>query len=451
MSPNEFHSPRLTGRLRYLARRWAIALMSVVLAAGCATISRQPVPEALVDSVHVVDMPADVRYWGDRYSDAFRQSVAESIALSGRTDGREQPPTVLSISSGGLNGAYAAGVLCGWTEHGTRPDFRVVTGVSIGAIIAPFAFLGSEYDHRLEEMSRCATAENVYRVRGAAEILLGDSLADNTPLASFIARYVDQEVLNAVAAEHTKGRRLFVATTNLDAKRPVIWDLGAIASSGSPAALRVFRQVIVASAAAPVLFPPTYFEVEHASRRFDEMHVDGAVSAQIMLYGQSLSLEEALSRTDSPHARPTHYIILNRQADTACKPVEPTLRSIATHSVMRLMQDQAVGDLWQAYATCVRDGIEFRLAAIPDDEELPYEPGIDMATVSRLFERGRSLARVGYPWVKEPPGLRVPPRTGVSLSPRSRSGTADASALTRSLSPTSKMDNGEICSEGAAR
>lgn len=429
MLPNESKAQRLPGRLPLLAPLKAITLLSIVLAGGCATISRRPVPEALVDSVHVVDMPADVRSWGDRYSEVFLRSVSLSIAQADRTYGREEPPDMLSISSGGLNGAYAAGVLCGWTEYGTRPVFRVVTGVSIGAIIAPFAFLGSEYDDRLEEMARCATAENIYRLRGPAEALLGDSLADNAPLARFVARYVDQNVLKAVAAEHAKGRRLFVATTNLDTKRPVIWDLGAIASSGSSGALRGFQQVIVASAAAPVLFPPSYVEVEYAGRRYDEMHVDGAVSAQIMLYGQSLTLEEALPSADAPRPRPTHYIILNRQPSSAWNPVEPTLRAIATHSVMQLTQDQGVGDLWQAYAACVRDGVEFRLAAIPDDEELPAAPGIDLATVARLFERGKTLARAGYPWAKEPPGLRVPSRAGLSFAPMLLSKGRFASAL----------------------
>lgn len=434
MVTTESSAQQLLDRLRPSAPLLSTTLLSIVLAGGCATISRRPVPEGLVDSVHVVDMPADIRSWGDRYSDAFHRSLSESIAQADRTYGHEEPPAVLSISSGGLNGAFAAGVLCGWTEHGTRPGFRVVTGVSIGAIIAPFAFLGSEYDDRLEEMARRATAENVYRARGLVEAALSDSLADNAPLARFVARYVDQDVFKAVAVEHAKGRRLFVATTNLDAKRPVIWDLGAIASSGAPGALRVFQQVIVASAAAPVLFPPTYVEVEHAGRRYDEMHVDGAVSAQIMLYGQSLTLEEALPNANAPRPRPTHYIILNRPASSAWNPVEPTLRAIATHSVTRLMQDQGVGDLWQAYATCVRDGMEFRLAAIPDDEELPSAPGIDTATVARLFERGKALARAGYPWATEPPGLRVPPQAGVSLAPVARSERTRASEQERTAS-----------------
>lgn len=409
MLPTEPKTPRRSGRLRSKSSLPILTLLSLVAVSGCATTSRRPVPEALIDSVHVTDMPSGIRSWGDRYSDAFHRSLSESIAQADEAYGRLDPPAVLSISSGGLNGAYAAGVLCGWTEHGTRPTFRVVTGVSIGAIIAPFAFLGSEYDNRLEEMARCATAANVFRARGLVEVGFSDSLADNAPLARFFARYVDEDVLRAIAAEHAKGRRLFVATTNLDAKRPVIWDMGAIASRGSPAALRVFRQVIIASAAAPVLFPPSYIEVEHAGRCYDEMHVDGAVSAQIMLYGQSLTLEEALPRADGPRLRATHYFLLNRQPSAGWMPVEPTLLAIATQSVVRLMQDQAIGDLWQAYAACVRDGLAFRLAAIPEDAELPSEPTIDVQTVARLFERGRALARAGYPWAEEPPGLRSAP------------------------------------------
>jgi hypothetical protein len=303
-------------------------------------------------------------------------------------------------------------VLCGWTEHGTRPVFRVVSGVSIGAIIAPFAFLGSGFDDRLQDMAKSATQENIYRLRW----LPLESLTDNVPLARFIGRYYNRDVLDAIAAEHTKGRRLFVATTNLDANRPVIWDMGAIASSGSPEALRLFQRIIVASAASPVIFPPTYIRVEHDGQSYDEMHVDGAVTAQIMLYGQALTAQEVRPDSISARQRGTYYVLLNRKIRGDCGPVEPSIRSIAIHSISRLMQDQGVGDLWQAYAACRRDGLDFRVAAIPDDEPLPAEPRIDTQIQTRLFDRGYAMGRDGYPWADQPPGLRPAPHIRNSVA-----------------------------------
>lgn len=387
-------------------RHLSILLSLLVVVSGCSTFARRPVPESLIDAVCIPDMPRDIRTWGDRGSEMLQRSLQESFAQTRRAYGDHEPMDVLSISSGGLQGAYAAGVLCGWTEHGTRPVFRVVTGVSIGAIIAPFAFLGSGYDDRLREMARSATQENVYRMRW----LPLESLTDNAPLARFIGRYCNRDVLDAIAAEHAKGRRLFIATTNLDASRPVIWDMGAIASSGSPEALRLFRQIIVASAASPVIFPPSYIRVEHDGQTYDEMHVDGAVTAQIMLYGQALSAQEVRPDSISARQRGTYYVVLNRKIRDDYGPVEPGIRSIAIHSISRLMQDQGVGDLWQAYAACRRDGLEFRVAAIPDDEALPAEPRIDTQVQTRLFDRGYALARDGYPWATEPPGLRIAPQ-----------------------------------------
>lgn len=384
------------------ARRPEFSVLLSLLVITCGCTMRRPVPEALIDSVSLPHLPGDIRTWGDRRSESLQRSLQESFAQSQRAYPDREPMDILSISSGGLQGAYAAGVLCGWSDHGTRPVFRVVTGVSIGAIIAPFAFLGSDFDHRLRDLARHATQQNIYRLRW----LSTESLTDNAPLARFIGRYYDREVLDAIAAEHAKGRRLFVATTNLDANRPVIWDMGAIASSRSPEALRLFRQVIVASAASPVIFPPTYIQVEQDGRTYDEMHVDGAVTAQIMLYGQALTAQEVRPAPNSEQQHGTYYVILNRKLGAACDPVEPSMRAIAIRSISRLMQDQGVGDLWQAYAACQRDGLDFRLAAIPDDEALPAEPRIDTQIQTRLFDRGYAMGRGGYPWADQPPGLR---------------------------------------------
>lgn len=386
-----------------------VPLLLLLLFTGCSAVSRRPVPEALIDSVRVVGMPSSIRAWGDLHSEVLQRSLTESVAQADLIYGEDQPTDVLAISGGGSYGAYTAGILCGWTASGTRPVFRMVSGVSIGAVIAPFAFLGSEYDDRLREMARDATPENIYRTLWWTQIVTGDSVADNAPFVRFIGRYFDDDVLRAVAVEHAKGRRLFVATTNLDTSRPVIWDMGAIASSGSPQSLRLFQQVIIASAAIPVFFPPTYIDVECDARTYDEMHVDGGVTGQILLYGQSLTAHEVIANRQPSPRTPTYYVIRNGKLSMAWEPVEPTVRAIASRSISRLIQAQGVGDLWQAYAACRRDGLEFRLASIPNDIELPPDAGFDAATIARLFDHGYALARDGYPWVTEPPGLRQPP------------------------------------------
>jgi hypothetical protein len=284
----------------------------------------------------------------------------------------------------------------------------MVSGVSIGAVIAPFAFLGSEFDDRLQDMTKAVRRETIFRSRSLPEILTGDSLADNAPCARFIARYVDGDVVSAIAAEHAKGRRLLVATTNLDANRPVIWDLGAIASIGSARAVQLFRQVILASTALPIFFPPCYVDVEYEGQTYDEMHVDGGVTGQVLLYGRALTACEVLLDR-SMSGRVTYYVIRNGKLSTDFEAVTPDLRTIASRSTKRLIQAQGVGDLWQAYAACQRDGLMFRLAAIPDEFKLPQDTHFDPQVAVDLFDCGRARARDGYPWSAEPPGLwRLP-------------------------------------------
>lgn len=394
-------------RLRVWLHCASLCMLLAGLLGGCGALrERHPPPEAAFESVQVVGMPGSFRAWGDRYSDVLQQSLVESVTQANRAFGQNSPTDSLAISGGGSYGAYAAGVLCGWTDSETRPVFRMVTGVSVGAIIAPFAFLGSQYDERLEDMAKSATTSNLYRMRWWTQALTGDSVADNEPLLQFVRRYYDQEVLDAIAVEHHKGRRLFVATTNLDANRPVIWDLGAIASSGSPQALDLFQDVIIASAAVPVFFPPVYIEVERDGVVYDEMHVDGGVTSQILLYGSSLAAHDIDRNASGSTTRATYYVIRNGRFATGWEPVRPTVRDIAFRSISRVIQAQGVGDLWQAYAACRRDGLEFRLASIPDEMSLPAGPDFGTGVVTDLFERGRSLAREGYPWRTEPPGLR---------------------------------------------
>jgi predicted patatin/cPLA2 family phospholipase len=392
----------------------ATVALSVAVLTGCSIPrNRHPVPEAVIDSVQVVGMSGNVRMWGDRQTEVFQQSLAASVRQAELTYGVDEPVNVLAISGGGSNGAFAAGVLCGWTAHGSRPEFRVVSGVSVGAIVAPFAFLGSAYDGRLREMVSSATDDNVFRMRLPTAALTGDSMADNAPLARYLLRYIDDELLRVIAAEHAKGRRLYLATTNLDAGRPVIWDMGAIASSGSAHAPRLFREVIMASAAAPVFYPPSYIEVEYERRRYDEMHVDGGVTGQILLYGQALSTGEAVPHAARRHH--TYYIIRNGKLSSDYEPVKPRIQSIGLKSVTRMIQAHAVGDLWQAYATCWRDAMDFRLAAIPDDVPLHASGVFDMRTLTELFDRGYALAQDGYPWTTKPPGVRQfepPPAAG---------------------------------------
>jgi predicted acylesterase/phospholipase RssA len=186
------------------------------------------------------------------------------------------PVYFLAVSGGGDNGAFGAGLLNGWTETGTRPEFKLVTGVSTGALIAPFAFLGPDHDGTLKRFYTTLAPSDILEMRSLLAAITSDALADNAPLWQLVENVVDQALLDAIAAEYNdKGRLLLVATVDLDARQSVLWNMTKIAASDDPKALELFRSVMIASAAIPGTFPPVMIDVELDGQAYQEMHVDG--------------------------------------------------------------------------------------------------------------------------------------------------------------------------------
>jgi hypothetical protein len=277
-------------RVRCIGLPFTAALASLILFA-CAPLSRSDaVPVELEDRVTVLGMTG-FRYWGDGDSAEIAQAGLKSLsrewahlAASGH-QGPPPPADFLAISGGGEDGAFGAGLLVGWTAAGTRPTFLGVTGISTGALTAPFAFLGPAYDSKLREIYTSITRKDVLKPNGLLDaVFFNDSLADNAPLRRTVARYFDQSVFEAIAAEYRRGRFLLIGTTDLDARRPVIWDIGKIANSNQPEALDLVREILVASAAIPGVFPPAMIDVEVDGKHYQEMHVDGGAITQVFLY-----------------------------------------------------------------------------------------------------------------------------------------------------------------------
>ena len=226
-------------------------------------LSRTEFTQAEDAAARLPGMPTDARFWGDSVADFQRALPTE-------------PGAWLILSTGGEEGAYGAGFLNGWAATGTRPPFSVITGVSTGALMATYTFAGGKYDEELHQVYTTISATDIFEVASTPE-----SLSDNWPLGKTIEKRVTSEMLAAVAAEHQKGRRLFVLTTNLDAGRPTVWNMGAIAAQGGDAALKLFRQVLLAAASIEGMFPPVYITVEANGRQFQEMHGDGGATGPL--------------------------------------------------------------------------------------------------------------------------------------------------------------------------
>ncbi|MCX5711131.1 MAG: patatin-like phospholipase family protein, partial [Candidatus Omnitrophica bacterium] len=251
-------------------RQFSCLIATIVIISGCAR-ARHAVPEDLLNSVRVSGME-NIRAFSGRPSDSFKKDF---IALLGQEE-KETPGflnfktprtySMLAISGGAANGAYGAGLLNGWSRSGTRPVFKIVTGISTGAIIAPFAFLGSRYDDKLKMFYTNYSTKDVMRIK----LPFINSFASARSLELRINEYFDKQLLEEIAKEYNKGRRLYVGTTNLDAERLVIWDMGKIAAIGDNNALKLFRKIILASSSIPVVFPPVYLDVEAGNKAYDE-------------------------------------------------------------------------------------------------------------------------------------------------------------------------------------
>src|SRR5258706_1024192 len=237
---------------RQLLVRPFVHLAVMFILAGCSSLPRTPYTAPDAASSTVLDF-SELRSYADEPASKFLKTNVSS---------RTGPLSYLALSGGGADGAYGAGVLNGWSAAGTRPEFSVVSGVSTGALIAPFAFLGPAYDATLREVYTSGIAESLLNTPSIVHALFGSGLFGNTHLRELVARYVGPDMLGAIAAEHAKGRKLLIVTTNLDTQRTVIWDMGRIATIGSPQALDLFRDVLAASASIPVVFPPMLIEAE---------------------------------------------------------------------------------------------------------------------------------------------------------------------------------------------
>jgi hypothetical protein len=400
-------------------KKMGARLMLSLLAAAVVALSFQscataPKREAFTKSEgQIAQIPGIplARFWGDelppnlgRNIDMFKEQ------LSNNESGQEiNSLNFLAISGGGANGAFGSGLLAGWTEAGNRPKFAMVTGISTGSLIAPFAFLGPKYDEKLKYFYTSVTTEDIVIRRPLFSIMRADSVADTAPLRRLIAKAFDQQMLEEIAAEWHKGRRLFIGTTNLDAERPVIWRLGAIAASGHPQALNLMHDILLASASIPGIFPPVYIEVETKGRRFKEMHVDGGVTSQVFLYPASFDFRRLSNELGMEEKKHRIYVIRNSTIKPQWEFVDAKLIPISARSISTLIRTQGAGDLYRIYLGAVRDGLDYNLAYIPPDVELPPErESFDPEYMWEVFDLGYQMARNGFPWQKAPPGFEPP-------------------------------------------
>ncbi len=337
------------------------------------------VPLASLERAQVAGIP-NARFWGDEATRA-PASRAASHAL-----------TILALSGGGAEGAYGAGFLKGWSATGSRPRFDIVTGTSVGSLMAPFAFLGPDYDDVLESFFISGLAEDLLRLDGV-NVIFGSGAFKSEPLKNLIARYATTELLDAIAIEHRKGRMLLIGTTNLDAQRTTIWNMGAIAASNSPERLSLFRTVLAASASIPGVFAPTFIDVEADGERYSEMHVDGGVTSNVLAVPEGILAARGLR---APSGSRVYIVVNGKLAPDAALTSNSTIPIVA-RSFWTTVKANTRNTLIATYEFCRRNGWGFFVTAIDAGRAIETQSiNFDTAYMRDLFAYGMAKGRSGH-------------------------------------------------------
>ena len=340
--------------------------------------TRPDLTAAEQDAAIIPNVP-DARFWADSEADFTRALPTE------------RGPWI-NLSTGGGDGAFGAGLLTGWSESGKRPQFALVTGVSTGALMAPFVFVGSSMDDRLKRAYTEYNAGDIFE-----DVKTPESLVDTWPLKRLIAKEVTPELLAKVAEGHKAGRRLLVATTNLDAQRGVVWNMGAIAAKGDEASLKLFRDILAASTAIPGLFPPVMIDVEVNGKKTQEMHADGGLSAQLFVAPESMM--NTSSTTKIPAS--ALYLIANNRLGPEFQLTDRSMIFVLGHSIAVGVQSMLRMNIDRAYGAAKRQAIPFYLSYPALGVDQQGKGAFDTEFMKGLFENGVTRGKTGDPFVRE--------------------------------------------------
>lgn len=423
LGPGQAGQPGLTS--------WVLLVVGAMTA--CSSLPRMPAPPVRIADVAPNGFPVTVRFLGSDREFVETHAIEKLARLRAAAGGHSL--TVLALSGGGAGGAFGAGALVGLSRCGERPRFDVVTGVSAGALIAPFAFLGPGWDGELKDAFLSGRAEHLLQPRGV-DFLFRPGYFKGEPLAQLVNHFATERLVEEVARQAAEGRLLLVATTDLDKEESVIWNLGAVAAQGGERAVSLFRAVLIASASIPGVFPPVLIRVEGNGGQFEEMHVDGGTTLPLFVAPEIAEAEPLLAK-DLEGA--SIYILVNGQlntypATTRTRPVPVLSRSLSTaltHSSRKALA--------MAAFFAERHGMPLRFSYIP--VTFPYQGSLDFkpSSMRALFEYGARCAEAGVLWTTAAQAIENEQR--IATSPP-RQDELCPGVATLEIDPTRSLDSG---------
>ncbi|PTM42773.1 patatin-like phospholipase family protein [Bosea sp. 124] len=338
-----------------------VAILIAVFLAGCLAPGRIPYGSGAASTASI-DGFGDVRIYADSGGTLPRARTWLPVS-------RKKDVDYLVLSGGGAGGAFSVGALKAWSDKGGRPEFDIVSGVSTGALIAPYAFLGRSYDKALVDLYTSGIAEKLVDMGFLPLGLLGASLLKQEPLREMVERYLTRDIVAKIAAEHRKGPRLLVLTSNLDSQRAVIWNMGAIANSNRPDALTLFQDIIMASASIPGLYPAVLIKVRAGGQVFEEMHSDGGSASQILTIPEGW-IANAENEEWPKGPKINIYILINNALMPEFSMTTNNMFIVMARASSSLIKAQTRSALLATYAYSKKAGFRFRMASI--DREISY-------------------------------------------------------------------------------
>lgn len=387
-------------------RNFAVFVL-ILLAVGCRGPNR-PVP--FTPPIHSPLAPVDDPCSPDSPSAQSGMALSREACPYDPGDSlgcpMRRPRNIIAFSGGGAYGAYSAGFMSGWTHTGNRPEFDVVTGISTGSLIAPFAFLGPEYDSRLGRLYTGVRASDVFRIRTWVLIPFKDSVATSLPLRNLIESQISPALMEMIAAEHRKGRRLYIGTTNLDTRRLVVWDMGAIACRPAPDSFQLFRDVLLASCSVPGMLPPVKFDLEVDGRRVTELHADGGITAQMFVPSHVFARAAAPLAEGEKAETGNFYAVVAGKLYPDAYPVKAKVLPVLGASANALIYSYCRADLSTLYGMAQAAGLRYHVTALTSGfKTLENSVDFNQVEMQKLFDEGHCQGIYGPAWMKGPPSI----------------------------------------------
>lgn len=339
-----------------------------------------------------------LRFWDEDEHASFNIFNEIEVMLSRKGDNEEIYH--LALSGGGVNGAFSAGLLNAWSERGDRPEFDIVTGVSTGAIVAIYAFLGSDYDQELKHYYTDTSIDSLFKKNSFVTTLFKGAFIDTSGFEYQVRSAVDKELVERLAIERANGRILLIGTTNLDNEKLAIWDIGRIAQLSTDKSMALIQDIVIASAAIPGVFPAKTINITINNESYDEIHVDGGVSRQVFLIPRTV--RNKLLQTNR---KQNIFVVRNGKLEPEYHPTKNSLLDISSRSISIILRNQVIGDVEYIYHYAKENNMDYKLAHVSNDYEWQDESIYSKEYMIKLYQYGAGRLLTNEVWVNEPPSL----------------------------------------------